>query len=156
MQVRYGPHVTLANAAARKALKGNTARPAKTSRAKAWRVPFLEHLSVTCNVSQSCIVAKINRHTAYEQRGNDEEFRKQWDAAIDDALDDLEGVAYDVASSGDRDMLKFYLTKRRPKLWNPVTDVTLGLQPGERLRIQVNLMEPLDDDGSDTDKDTDP
>jgi hypothetical protein len=42
-------------------------------------------------VSASARAASISRRLAYERRRQDEEFRLEWDSAMEEALDELEG-----------------------------------------------------------------
>jgi hypothetical protein len=57
------------------------------------RALFLEHLAKTANVSASARAAGFDRSTAYAHRQADPEFAAQWDDALEQSLDDLEGEA---------------------------------------------------------------
>ena len=52
---------------------------------------FIDVLRTTGNVSASARAARINRRLAYERRRQDEDFRLEWDSAMEEALDELEG-----------------------------------------------------------------
>ena len=64
------------------------------------REKFLEALSITANVREAAEAAGISRRTAYDHRDADEEFRKEWDEVINDAVDRLEREAWRRAAEG--------------------------------------------------------
>lgn len=55
------------------------------------RRAFLESLRSCANVSASARAAGISRREVYRQRQKDKAFREEWDHALEEALDDLEG-----------------------------------------------------------------
>ena len=61
---------------------------------------FIDVLRTTGNVSASARAAKINRRLAYERRRQDEQFRLEWDSAMEEALDELEGALRQRALTG--------------------------------------------------------
>ncbi|MEQ8252186.1 MAG: hypothetical protein RIB41_13180 [Oceanibaculum nanhaiense] len=67
------------------------AEPSPTARRRMRR--FLDHLADTGNVSAACRLAKLDRRTAYQWRGADADFRRQWQEALDAAVDALEAEA---------------------------------------------------------------
>jgi hypothetical protein len=80
------------------------------------REAFLKTLRATCNVSAGCRSAKIGRSAAYKWRKEDEEFAADWDDAESEAIDNLEGVAYTRAMSGESDrMVEILLKGHRPE-----------------------------------------
>ena len=66
------------------------------------RVSFLAILRRTGNVSLACRALKIDRRTAYFRKSEDQEFSDQWDNAIAEAVDHLEGEAFRRAFKGCR------------------------------------------------------
>lgn len=52
---------------------------------------FLDVLRTTGNVSASARAAGISRRRAYLRRRQDEDFRGEWESALEEALDELEG-----------------------------------------------------------------
>lgn len=60
-----------------------------TKRAKS---TFLDVLRTTGNVSVAARAAGVSRHTVYEHRHRDDDFRRDWDSALEEALDDLEAT----------------------------------------------------------------
>lgn len=82
------------------------------------RTTFLEQLAETCNVSHSARVAGMSRNAAYSWRADDAEFERDWDEAIEQAVDKLEKVAWDRASKedgGSDRMLEILLKAHRPE-----------------------------------------
>jgi hypothetical protein len=68
--------------------------------AGAWVGEFLAALGESPNVSAACRAAGVSRKTAYQLRGEDEEFRKAWDDAVEESTDNLVGEAYRRAYQG--------------------------------------------------------
>jgi hypothetical protein len=75
--------------------------------AKAWRPRFLAALSMTHCVQLSCRSAKVSRDTAYEHRKRDPEFAKQWDEAVEHAIDLLHARTFQRALEGDLEPVFF-------------------------------------------------
>ena len=61
--------------------------------AAAWRGVFIERLKATANVTVAAAGAGVARQTAYRARNRNKTFRRQWDEAIEDAVDLLAGEA---------------------------------------------------------------
>lgn len=55
---------------------------------------FLEKLRASGNVRLSCRAAGVPRRTAYDWRDRWATFRREWDEALEDAIDVLEGEAW--------------------------------------------------------------
>lgn len=88
-------------------------RTIRTDRA---REKFLETLRASCNVSAACRAAGIARSAAYAWRADDEAFAADWADAEGEAVDNLEGVAYARAMSGESDrMVEILLKGHRPE-----------------------------------------
>ena len=79
-----------------------------------WRPLFLEALANSANVLASCRAAGIGRTTAYKYRDQNPEFAKQWDQAIDEAVDTLEAAAWKRARDYSDTLLIFLLKAHRP------------------------------------------
>ena len=58
-----------------------------------WKEPFLLSFAASGNVLQSCLVAGVDRTTAYKAYHGDEAFKKAWQSAEEDAADLLEAEA---------------------------------------------------------------
>jgi hypothetical protein len=96
---------------------------------------FLEVLEDTCTVKTACEAIGISRNLAYTHRSDDLEFKRDWDAAIERALDALLGTAYTRATSEKSDQVLITLLRFR-----------YGDQMKERLAIQVEQTTGLDPD----------
>lgn len=99
---------------------------------------FLTTLQDTGNITASCMVAGIQRTTAYRRKEADAEFREAWDAAIEISVDKLEYVARNRAVDGVREpiyykgdvvghvhkpsdrLMELLLKAHRPDKFNPV------------------------------------
>ena len=84
-------------------------------KADEWRPVFLRFLRDTANVRLACQQAGITRQAAYKSRAASTEFAAEWDSAIEDACDLLEGVAYARAQASSDTLLIFLLKAHRPE-----------------------------------------
>lgn len=87
---------------------------------------FLDTLEETCSVKHACAACGIARSTAYYHRKGDLQFARDWDAAVERALDDLLGEAHMRATEGRSDRLLEVLLKFR-----------YGDQLADRLAVRV-------------------
>lgn len=71
-----------------------TARTVRTIEKGDWKVVFLRELARVGIVGAACKKAKVGRTTAYRVRDEDADFAAAWDAALDDAADDMETEAW--------------------------------------------------------------
>ena len=94
---------------------------------------FLAVLEDTCTVKTACEAVGISRNLAYTHKKQDLEFAKDWDAAIERALDDLLGVAYKRCTEEKSDQVLITLLRFR-----------YGEQMKERLAIKVEQSTGLD------------
>ena len=69
---------------------------------------FIEALSNCGNITEACRVAKVSRDWAYDKRKADPEFAAQWEAALEVAIDSLEGEAW----RRGRDGYEEYITSK--------------------------------------------
>jgi hypothetical protein len=76
------------------------ARQMQTIRTPEKRAKFLEALRSTCNVTRACELSDLGRASTYEWRAEDDEFRKDWDDAVQIAADLLEEEAVRRAYEG--------------------------------------------------------
>jgi 20S proteasome alpha/beta subunit len=83
----------------------------RTKRTDRARETFLQTLRDTCNVSEACRAAGFGRSAAYDWRKEDAAFAASWDEAEAVAIDNLEGLAYRRAMSGQSDRLVEILLK---------------------------------------------
>ena len=86
---------------------------------------FLEKLRNSGNVRLSCRAAGVPRRTAYNWRDKWVTFRQDWDEALEDACDILEGEAWKRAIEGQSDRLLMFLLKaHRPDKFKERTEVS--------------------------------
>jgi hypothetical protein len=82
------------------------------------RAAFLASLREDGNARRACLVCGIGRSTAYQYRADDEEFRAEWDAAVEEGhanlREELEEEAAKRAVSGSDTLLMFLLKKHDP------------------------------------------
>lgn len=90
------------------------------------KAKFLEVLEDTCTVKSACLAVGISRNLAYIHRKQDLGFAQDWDQAIERALDDLLGVAYQRSTEQKSDQVLITLLRFR-----------YGEQMKERLAINV-------------------
>jgi hypothetical protein len=70
------------------------------TQARNWKARFVSVLSQTGVVKFACRASGVSRQTAYQHYRLDEGFREQWDAAIEEAGEALEGEARRRAFNG--------------------------------------------------------
>jgi len=75
---------------------------------------FLEKMRTSGNVRLSCTAAGIGRTTVYRWRRKWATFAAEWDEAMEDACDVLEGVAWKRAIKMSDRLLMFLLKAHRP------------------------------------------
>lgn len=94
-----------------------TPKKARKSR-RPWKLRFLEQLRKVPNVSAAAQAAGISRQQAYDIRETDETFAKEWNDAIEQAVDQLVGKAWGRAKGGKSDLLTIFLLKsHRPEIY---------------------------------------
>ena len=99
--------------------------PKKRTKASAdWSDAFLASLRQSANVRLSCEKAGIARSVAYARRDNDTDFAAAWAAALHDAVDRLEQVAWQRAQKSSDTLLIFLLKAHRPDLYRDKLEVT--------------------------------
>lgn len=72
---------------------------------------FLAKMRDSGNVRLSCIAADVNRSTVYRWRNKWTTFADEWDEALEEACDILEGKAWDRAVNKGSDRLLMFLLK---------------------------------------------
>jgi hypothetical protein len=130
-----------------RAAKGKTqaARKAATRLSPAERrALFLQRLRASANVSRSAREAGLLTSTLYRQRGKSASFAAEWDAAVAEALDELEDILTERAKHGvekpifyageSRGTMRIYsdalamfiLKARRPEIYDRVQAAAHG------------------------------
>lgn len=77
-----------------------TRQRAREESAEAWREGFIAALRNSGNVRASCQAAGVERSTAYRAYATSSEFAAQWEEALEEAIDTLEGAAWKRARDG--------------------------------------------------------
>lgn len=96
---------------------------------------FLECLEETCSPKRAAEAVGVSRKTAHHHKKLDAEFSKEWDSAIERAMDDLLGEAHHRATVEKSDRLLEVLLKFR-----------YGDKLSDRLKVQVEHSTGLDAD----------
>jgi hypothetical protein len=84
---------------------------------KDWAPAFLAALK-GATVGRAAHAAGVGRRTAYDRRERDPEFAEQWDAAIEEGIEELEAEAARRAMEGSDTLIMFLLKARRPKVYS--------------------------------------
>lgn len=79
---------------------------------------FLEALAASGNVYVACKRSGVPRRTAYDWRKRWKTFADEWQDALDDALDKLEGEAWKRAKVQSDRLIMFLLKAHRPELYS--------------------------------------
>lgn len=88
---------------------------------------FLERLRNSGNVRAACKAAGVPRRTVYRWRHRFVTFRDEWDEALEDACDILEGEAWNRALKKKSDRLLMFLLKaHRRHLYGDRLNVSIG------------------------------
>lgn len=125
-------------------------RKKRKSRAKKvssgeWRPAFLASLRNEGNVKEACRRAKIARKTAYQHRNDDIDFQKEWDTAMDEAIEVLELEASRRARKTSDVLLIFLLKSHRPERYREHKLTPLELDAAiERQLAALGLNNPSD------------
>ena len=72
--------------------------------AAVWRGVFIERLKATGNVTLAAAGAGVTRQNVYQTRSRNKTFRRQWDEALEQAVDLLAGEARRRATGMKRDV----------------------------------------------------
>ena len=131
--------------------------------AAAWRGVFIERLKATANVTVAAAGAGVARQTAYWARNRNKTFRRQWDEAIEDAVDLLAGEARRRATGMNRDvwyagkvvgsereysdaLLMFLLKAHRPHLYreNVKVEHSGGMEVAGDRKVTFEFVRPAE------------
>lgn len=88
-----------------------------------WKPAFLAYLRRHPNVSRAAREAGVSRKMAYKAREQSGKFAEEWDEAYDEAIAEIERVAFENASSGSaqyQTMMIFLLKNWMPERYKDV------------------------------------
>jgi len=121
-----------------------------------WRPIFLATLRATGNIRLSCHQAGIGRKTAYIAKEKSAEFQSQWEEALNDAVDVLEGEARKRALETSDTLLIFLLKAHRPELYRETHHLRHSGPDGgpiqltkEKIIFTLKFDNPNDDENAD-------
>jgi len=97
---------------------------------------FLERLAQTGNVMLSAKAAGVPRCTVYRWRGKWSTFAEEWDSALDEAVDMLEGMAWKRAAKQSDRLLMFLLKAHRPDFYKERKALEHSGKDGETLVVE--------------------
>lgn len=115
-----------------------------------WKSIFIAALEESPNVYTAAIKAGVCRAMVYKARAQDEKFRDEWDDAIQNRADQIEGLTLDLALNPDpkHNMIRLASLRRYKAEWRETTnqnlnhDGSLALSGGVTLYIPDNGREP--------------
>lgn len=111
----------------------------KKRTAREWRPVFISTLRNTGNVRASCQAAGVSRPVAYNARESSPEFAKEWDTALQDAIDVLEAVARKRAQESSDTLLIFLLKSHRPEVYRDLPPPPTLLQDNRTVNVLTGL-----------------
>ena len=131
--------------------------------AAAWRSVFLERLKATGNITLAAAGAGVTRQNVYQTRSRNKTFRRQWDEALEQAVDLLAGEARRRATGMKRDvwyagkvvgtenvysdaLLMFLLKAHRPTLYrdNVKVDHSGGMDVTGGRKVTFEFVRPAE------------
>ena len=131
--------------------------------ASAWRGVFIERLRATGNVTLAARGAGVSRQQAYRTRNRNKTFRRQWEEALEEAVDLLDGEARRRATGIKRDiyhagvvvgeetvydsaLLMFLLKAHRPGLYrdNVKVEHSGGMEVAGDRKVTFEFVRPAD------------
>lgn len=104
-----------------------------------WHRTFLTFLASTGNVRVACERAGVARQTAYNHRHEIPEFGREWELALDDAVDVLEEEARRRALDRSDKLLE-YLLKRAERANRGASQRTEEPPTPRELRIKLGII----------------
>ena len=128
-----------------------------------WRGVFIDRLKATGNVTLAATGAGVSRQQAYRTRNRNKTFRRQWDEALEQAVDLLDGEARRRATGMKRDiyhagvvvgvenvysdaLLMFLLRAHRPHLYrdNAKVEHSGGMEVTGDRKVTFEFVRPAE------------
>ena len=93
----------------------------RPKRLKQWQEKFIAALREAPHVGNAAKAAGVSRETCYAHRRNNVAFPSAWQGAIDEAVDDLEVVAFREAMRGNTQLTMFLLKSHRRAVYGDIS-----------------------------------
>jgi len=107
---------------------------------RGWEKRFLAAIRNGGSVRAACEAAGVDRTTPYLRAKRDAQFAAEWAAASEDAIDRLEGHAWQLALAGDARMTMFLLKALRRRVYGDALEVRIDPRPAaERIATSLGL-----------------
>ena len=90
----------------------------RPKRLKQWQEKFIAALREAPHVGLAAKAAGVSREICYRTRRENPTFKKKWQAALDDAISDLEVVAFREAARGNVPLIQFLLRCHKPTVYS--------------------------------------
>ena len=91
--------------------------PKKARRTGEWRESFIAALRDSGNVRLACSMAGVSRAMAYKEKEKGNGFAAQWQDAMQDAVEMLEGIARKRAMESSDTLIIFLLKAHKPEMY---------------------------------------
>lgn len=106
------------------------------------RLDFMERVKLGTTIEVAALTVGWGRTTLKRQM-RDAGFVEALEAAQDERDGKIVQVAYDRAANGDKEMVKFWLTNKRPEDWADRKQVQIGGEVQVPIHVTVSVREGL-------------
>jgi hypothetical protein len=87
-----------------------------------WHLKFIAALKQAPHVALACKAAGISRETAYKHRRDNPLFAAEWEAVLQESVDDLEAKAFELALRDNVPLIQFLLKAHRRNIYGDRTE----------------------------------
>src|SRR5438034_1132853 len=94
----------------------------RSKRLKQWQEKFIAALREAPHVGLAAKAAGVSREICYRTRRDNPTFEKQWSNALEDAVSDLEVVAFREAMRGNVPLIQFLLKAHKKDVYGDRTE----------------------------------
>ena len=99
----------------------------RPKRLKQWQEKFIAALREAPHVGLAAKAAGVSREICYRTRRENPTFGKKWANALEDAVSDLEVVAFREAARGNVPLIQFLLRCHKPRVYRETNRVEHAL-----------------------------
>jgi len=92
----------------------------KPKRLKQWQEKFIAALREAPHVGLAAKAAGVSREICYRTRRDNPTFERQWSNALEDAISDLEVVAFREAMRGNVPLIQFLLKAHKKAVYSDI------------------------------------